>query len=159
MRVLVYPLCAIFSWNTDTCLAMRLCPGPLLLSKSHLSLSISLSLRPTLPSLLSLKSSWPKFTCGYQEELISARIAVHVLTTNFPSVFKSPIKYTSLPPEITPLLVYTHSTLLILTITSNCQPFTVTANHYICTAFYVVIYWTLRSTHFQTPICEGSGKN
>lgn len=65
-RVLVYPFCPISSWNKDTCLELRCCPGLLLESKSHLSLSltVSLSLSPLLHSSLSLDSSCPKFTCG-----------------------------------------------------------------------------------------------
>ena len=52
-RVLVYPLCPIFSWNTNTWLAMRLCPGLWLVSKSHLSLTLSPPLHFSLFHFLS----------------------------------------------------------------------------------------------------------
>ena len=66
--VLVYPLCPTSSWNTDTSLELRFCPALLLESKSHLSLSLYISLSnylsPLFPPSISLLSSCPKFTCG-----------------------------------------------------------------------------------------------
>lgn len=122
-------------------------------------ISYTLSPSPLLPHSLSLKSSCHNATCGDPGWHISARKAVQVFAPIFPSVFQSPIKYTSVRPEITPLLVQIHSTLPVLHLISHCQPFTVTANHSIFIAFYVVRYCTQRSTYFQPPPCEHSSKN
>ena len=107
-RVLVFPLCQISSWNTDNCLRLRLCPGWMLESKSPSSLSVYLYLSQLLPLSLSLKSSCHKFTCGDPGWHISARIVIQVFTQIFPSIFQSPIKYTSGGAKRNHLLVYRH---------------------------------------------------
>lgn len=77
------------SWNADTCLKLRSCPGLLLESKSQLYtsllLSLPLSLYPLSPLLhpFSVESSCPTFTCGDPGKNISARIAVQVLPKFF----------------------------------------------------------------------------
>ena len=64
-----------------------------------------LYLSPFLAPLISLESSCPMFTSGDPGWTISDRIAVQVFTQYFPSVFQSPIKYTTCGPERTPLLI------------------------------------------------------
>ena len=77
-RVIVFPLCQIPSWNIDTCLMLRLCPGLLIGSKSAFSLSFYL--------YLSISLSPPP---GWD---ISSRRAFKVFAQHFPSIFLSCIK-------------------------------------------------------------------
>ena len=41
----------------------------------------------------------------------------------------------------------------------HCQPFTLTDNHPICSAFYMVTDLTPRSTSFQPPTHKGPSEN
>ena len=74
-----------------------------LVSKCHLSLSLSLSLSRLLPPSHALESSSSKVICAGPCCQISARKAVKFVNLDFPSVFQTPIKYESFFPEITPL--------------------------------------------------------
>ena len=147
--------------NTDQGLGMTLCPGMWLVSKSHLSLSLSLShsLSRLLPPSHSLESSSSKVICAGPCCQISARKAVKFVNLDFPSVFQTPIKYKSILPEITPLFVWRYSTLHSAPLSYHSQPFTLTDNHPICTVFYMVTNLTLRSTSFQPPTHKGPSEN
>ena len=138
--------------NTDQGLGMTLCPGMWLVAKSHLSLSLSLShsLSRLLPPSHSLESSSSKVICAGPGWHISARRAVKFFHQDFPSVFQTPIKYESIFPERTPLFVWRYSTSRMVPLSYPCQPFTLTHNHPICTAFYMVTDLTPRSTFFST---------
>ena len=131
---------------------MKLCPGMWLVSESHLSLSLCLS--RLLPPSHSHKASSSKVICAGPRWQISARRAVKFFHQDFPSVFQTPIKYNSIFPEITPLFVWRYSTLRSVPLSYHCQPFTLTDNHPICTAFYMVTDLTARSTSFQPPTHE-----
>lgn len=150
-------MCLIVPGNTDKGLGRKLRPGMWLLSKSHLSLSHSLS--RLLPPSHSLESSSSKVICAGPGWHISARRAVKFFNLDFPSVFQTPIKYESFFPEITPLFVWRYSTLHSVTLSYHCQPFTLTDNNPICTAFYMVTYLTPRSTPFQPPTHKGPSEN
>ena len=147
--------------NTDQGLGMTLCPGMWLVSKSHLSLSLSLShsLSRLLPPSHSLESSSSKVICAGPGWHISARRAVKFFHQDFPSVFQSPIKYETILPEITPLFVWRYPTLHSVPPSYQCQPFTLTHNHPISTAFYMVTDLTPRSTSFQPPAHKGPSEN
>ena len=147
--------------NTDQGLGMTLCPGMWLVSKSHLSLSLSLShsLSRLLPPSHSLESSSSKVICAGPGWHISARRAVKFFHQDFPSVFQSPIKYETILPEITPLFVWRYSTSRMVPLSYHCQPFTLTPNHPICSAFYMVTDLTHRSTSFQPPTHKGPSEN
>ena len=118
-------------------------------SKSHLSLSLSHSLSRLLPPSHALESSSSKVICAGPCCQISARKAVKFVNLDFPSVVQTPIKYESLFPEITPLFVWRYSTLHSVPLSYHCQPFTLTDNHPISTAFYMVTDLTPRSTSFN----------
>ena len=90
---------------------------------------------------------------------ISARRAVKFFHQDFPSVVQTPIKYESLFPEITPLFVWRYSTLHNVPLSYPCQPFTLTDNHLIAIAFYMVTDLTPRSTSFQPPTHKGPSEN
>ena len=130
-------------------------------SKSHLSLSLSLShsLSRLLPPSHSLESSSSKVICAGPGWHISARRAVKFFHQDFPSVVQTPIKYESLFPEITPLFVWRYSTLHNVPLSYPCQPFTLTDNHLIAIAFYMVTDLTPRSTSFQPPTHKGASEN
>jgi len=136
---------------------MKLCPGMWLVSKSHLSLSHSLSW--LLPPSHSLKSSSSKVICAGPGGHSSARRAVKFFNQDLPSVFQTPIKYKSIFPEITTPFVWRYSTLHSVPLSYHCQPFTLTDNHPNCTAFYMVTDLTLRSTSFQPPTHKGPSEN
>ena len=136
---------------------MKLCAGMWLLSESHFSLSHSLS--RLLPPSHALESSSSKVICAGPGWHISARRAVKFFHQDFPSVFQTPIKYESIFPEITPLFVWRYSTLHSVPLSYPCQPFTLTDNHPICTAFYMVTDLTPRSTSFQPPTHKGPSEN
>ena len=142
---------------------MPLRPGMWLVSKYHLSLSLSLSLFLPLSRLLppshSLESSSSKVICAGPGWPISARRAVKVFHQDFPTVFQNPIKYKSIFPEIIPLFVWRHSTLHSVPLSYHCQPFTLTDNHPICSAFYMATDLTPRSTSFQPPTHKGPSEN
>ena len=140
---------------------MKLSPGMWLVSKSHLSLSLSLShsLSWLLPSLHSRESSSSKVVSAGPGWHISARRAVKVFHQDFPSVFQTPIKYESIFPERTPLFVWRYSTSRMVPLSYPCQPFTLTHNHPICTAFYMVTDLTPTSTSFQPPTHKGPSEN
>ena len=125
-------------------LGMTLRPERWLASKSHLSLSLSLSVSHSFSRLLppshSLESSSSMVICAGPGWHISVRRAVQFFNQDFPSVFQIPIKYESSFPEITPLFVWRYSTLHSVPLSYPCQPFTLTDNHPICTAFYMVTY-------------------
>ena len=138
---------------------MKLCPGMWLVSKSHLSLSLSLSVSRLLPPSHSLESSSSKVICDGPGWHISARRAVKFFNPDFPTVFQNPIKYKSIFPEITTPFVWRYSTLHSVPLSYHCQPFTLTHNHPNCTAFYMVTDLTLRSTSFQPPTHKGPSEN
>ena len=119
----------------------------------------SLSLSRLLPPSHSLESSSSKVICAGPGWPISARRAVKVFHQDFPSVFQTPIKYESIFPERTPLFVWRYSTLHSVPLSYPCQPFTLTDNHPICTAFYMVTDLTPRSTSFQPPTHKGPSEN
>ena len=123
-----------------------------------ISHSLSLSLGFFLPSH-SLKSSSSKVICAGPGWHISARRAVKFFHQDFPSVFQSPIKYETILPEITPLFVWRYSTSRMVPLSYHCQPFTLTPNHPICSAFYMVTDLTHRSTSFQPPTHKGPSEN
>ena len=147
--------------NTDQGLGMTLCPGMWLVSKSHLSLSLSLShsLSRLLPPSHSLESSSSKVICAGPGWHLSGRRAVKFFNHDFPSVFQTPIKNESIFPKITPLFVWRYSTLHSVALSYHGQPFTLTDNHPICTAFYMVKDLTHRSTSFQPPTHKGPSEN
>ena len=136
-----------------------------LASISHLCLSLSLSLSVShsfsrlLPASYSLESSSSKVICAGPGWHISARRAVKFFHQDFPSVVQTPIKYESLFPEITPLFVWRYSTLHNVPLSYPCQPFTLTDNHLIAIAFYMVTDLTPRSTSFQPPTHKGPSEN
>ena len=134
---------------------MKQCPGMWLVSKFHLSLSLS----RLLPPSHSLESSSSKVICAGPCCQISARKAVKFVNLDFPSVFQTPIKYKSILPEITPLFVWRYSTLHSAPLSYHSQPFTLTDNHPICTVFYMATNLTLRSTSFQPPTHKGPSEN
>ena len=121
--------------------------------------SLSLSLSWLLPPSHSLESSSSKVICAGPGWPISARRAVKVFHQDFPTVFQNPIKYKSIFPEIIPLFVWRYSTLHSVPLSYPCQPFTLTDNHPICTAFYMVTDLTPRSTSFQPPTHKGPSEN
>jgi len=131
---------------------------PNLISLS-LSLSVSHSFSRLLPPSHSLKSSSSKVICAGPGWHISVRRAFNFFHQDFPSVFQIPIKYESSFPEITPLFVWRYSTLHSVPLSYPCQPFTLTHNHPIGTAFYMVPDLTLRSTSFQPPTHKGPSEN
>ena len=90
---------------------------------------------------------------------ISARRAVKFFHQDFPTVFQTPIKYKRIFPEIISLFVWRYSTLHSVPLSYHCQPFTLTDNHPICTAFYMITYLTPRSTSFQPPTHKGPSEN
>ena len=119
----------------------------------------SLSLSRLLPPSHSLESSSSKFICARPGWHISARRAVKFFNHDFPSVFQTPIKNESIFPKITPLFVWRYSTLHSVALSYHGQPFTLTDNHPICTAFYMVTDLTHRSTSFQPPTHKGPSEN
>ena len=119
----------------------------------------SQSLSRLLPPSHSLKSSSSKVICAGPGWHISVRRAFNFFHQDFPSVFQIPIKYESSFPEITPLFVWRYSTLHSVPLSYPCQPFTLTHNHPIGTAFYMVPDLTLRSTSFQPPTHKGPSEN
>ena len=132
---------------------MKLCAGMWLLSESHFSLS------RLLPPSHALESSSSKVICAGPGWHISARRAVKFFNHDFPSVFQTPIKNESIFPKITPLFVWRYSTLHSVALSYHCQTFTLTDNHPICTAFYMVTDLTHRSTSFQPPTHKGPSEN
>ena len=90
---------------------------------------------------------------------ISATRSVKFFHQDFPSVFQTPIKHKSIFPEIPPLIVRRYSTLHSVPLSYHCQPFTLTDNHPIFTAFYMVPYLTQGSTSFQPPTHKGPSEN
>ena len=137
-----------------------------LVSKCHLSVSLSLSLSLSLSSSHSASSSFTfsriLFIQGY---LCWSRLAYlsqessQILYQVVPSVFQTPIKNDSIFPKITPLFVWRYSTLHSVALSYHGQPFTLTDNHPICTAFYMVTDLTHRSTSFQPPTHKGPSEN
>ena len=116
-----------------------------------ISLSLSHALSRLHPPSHSLVSSSSKVICAGPGWHISATRAVKFFHQDFPSVFQTPIKYEIIFPEITALFLWRYSTLHRVPHSHHCQPFTLTDNHPICTAFYMVTDWTPRSTSFQPP--------
>ena len=129
------------------------------ISSLSLSLSLSHSLSRLLPPSHALESSSSKVNCAGPGWHISARRAVKSFHQDFPSVVQTPIKYESLFPEITPLFVWRYSTLHNVPLSYPCQPFTLTDNHLIAIAFYMVTDLTPRSTSFQPPTHKGPSEN
>ena len=119
----------------------------------------SLSLSRLLPPSHSLESSSSKVICAGPGWHISARRAVKFFHQDFPTVFQTPIKYKSIFPEIISLCVWRYSTLHSVPLSYPCQPFTLTDNHPISTAFYMITYLTPRSTSFQPPTHTGPSEN
>ena len=134
---------------------MKLCPGMWLVSKFHLSLSLS----RLLPPSHSLESSSAKVICAGPGWQISARRAVKFFNRDSPSVFQTPINYKFFAQEVTPLLVWRYFTLHRAPIPYHSQPFTLTDNHPIATAFYMITDLTPRSTSFQPPTHKGPNEN
>ena len=126
---------------------------------SSVSLSLSHSLSRLLPPSHTLESSSSKVICAAPGWHISARRAVKFFNQDFPTVFQNPIQYKSIFPEIIPLFVWRHSTLHSVPLSYHCQPFTLTDNHPICSAFYMVTDLTPRSTSFQPPTHKGPSEN
>lgn len=124
---------------------------------NHNSPSLSLSRLP--PPSHSLESSSSMVICGGPGWHISARRAVQFFHQVVPSVFQTPLKYESIFPEITPLFVWRSSTLHSVPLSYPCQPFTLTDNLPISTAFYMVTDLTPRSTSFQPPTHKGPSEN
>ena len=100
-----------------------------------------------------------KVICAGPGWHISARRAVKFFNQVFPRVVQTPIKYESIFPEIIPLFVWRYSTLHSVPLSYHCQPFTLTDNHPICSAFYMVTDLTPRSTSFQPPTHKGPSEN
>ena len=119
----------------------------------------SLSLSRLLPPSHSLESSSAKVICAGPGWQISARRAVKFFNRDFPSVFQTPINYKFFSQEVTPLLVWRYFTLHRAPIPYHSQPFTLTDNHPISTAFYMVTDLTPRSTSFQPPTHKGPNEN
>ena len=119
----------------------------------------SLSLSRLLPPSYSLQSSSSKVICAGPGWHISARRAVQFFHQDFPSVFQTPIRYKSIILEINTLFVWRYSTLHSVPLCYPCQPFTLTDNHPICTAFYMVTDLTPRPTSFQPPTHRGPSEN
>jgi len=99
------------------------------------SLPLSHSISRLLPPSHALESSSSKVICAGPGWHISARRAVKFFNQEFPTVLQTPIKYESIFPEITPLLVWRYSTLHSVPLSYTCQPFTLTDNHLMATAF------------------------
>ena len=112
-----------------------------------------------LPPSHSLESSSSKVICAGPGWQISARRAVKFFNLDCPSVFQTPINYKFFLQEITPLLVWRYFTLHSAPIPYHSQPFTLTDNHPICTAFYLITDLTPRSTSFQPPTHKGPNEN
>ena len=130
---------------------MKLCPGMWLVSKFPLS--------RLLPPSHSLESSSAKVICAGPGWQISARRAVKFFNLDFPSVFQTPINYKFFSQEVTPLLVWRYFTLHRAPIPYHSQPFTLTDNHPIATAFYMITHLTPRSTSLQPPTHKGPNDN
>jgi len=133
---------------------MKLCPGCGLYPNL-----ISLSLSLLLPPSHSLESSTSKVISAGPCCHIPSRRAVNFFHQDFPSVFQTPIKYESISLEITPLFVWRYSTLHSVPLSYHCQPFTLTDDHPICTAFYMVTDLTHRLTSFPPPTHKGPSEN
>ena len=119
----------------------------------------SLSLSRLLPPSHSLESSSAKVICAGPGWQISARRAVKFFNLDCPSVFQTPINYKFFLQEITPLLVWRYFTLHWAPIPYHSQPFTLTDNQPISTAFYMITDLTPRSTSFQPPTHKGPNDN
>ena len=119
----------------------------------------SLSLSRLLPPSHSLESSSAKVICAGPGWQISARRAVKFFNRDSPSVFQTPINYKFFAQEVTPLLVWRYFTLHRAPIPYHSQPFTLTDNHPLSTAFYMVTDLTPRSTSFQPPTHKGPNDN
>ena len=112
-----------------------------------------------LPPSHSLESSSSKVICAGPGWHTSARRAVKFFNLDCPSVFQTPINYKFFLQEITPLLVWRYFTLHWAPIPYHSQPFTLTDNHLIAIAFYMVTDLTPRSTSFQPPTHKGPNDN
>ena len=119
----------------------------------------SLSLSRLLPPSHSLESSSAKVICAGPGWQISARRAVKFFNRDSPSVFQTPINYKFFAQEVTPLLVWRYFTLHRAPIPYHSQPFTLTDNHPIATAFYMITHLTPRSTSFPPPTHKGPNEN
>ena len=119
----------------------------------------SQSLSRLLPPSHSLESSSSKVICAGPCCQISARKAVKFVNLDFPSVFQTPINYKFFSQEVTPLLVWRYFTLHRAPIPYHSQPFTLTDNHPISTAFYMITHLTPRSTSFPPPTHKGPNEN
>ena len=112
-----------------------------------------------LPPSHSLESSSSKVICAGPGWQISASRAVKFFNLDCPSVFQTPINYKFFLQEITPLLVWRYFTLHWAPIPYHSQPFKLTDNQPISTAFYMITYLTPRSTSFQPPTHKGPNDN
>ena len=121
---------------------------------NHISISLSASSSFTFSRILLIQGYLCWSRLAYLSQESSQR-----LSPNFPTVFQHPIKYKSIFPEITPLFVWRYSTLHSVPLSYPCQPFTLTDNHPICTAFYMVTDLTPTSTSFQPPTHTGPSEN
>ena len=119
----------------------------------------SQSLSRLLPPSHSLESSSAKVICAGPGWQISARRAVKFFNLDFPSVFQTPINYKFFSQDVTPLRVWRYFTLHRAPIPYHSQPFTLTDNHPIATAFYMITHLTPRSTSFPPPTHKGPNEN
>lgn len=160
-RVLVYPLCLISSWNTETSSEMLSCPGLLLESKCPLYLSFylypsfHLSCFPLHTNSFSLESSCLTFSRVDPEWNILARRVVQVFTQNFPSFILCLIKYKSGGPK--ELLCWYRDIPIqpsYPNISYILSSFCWHADHFLCTVLYLVPYLTQRGTTFSCVLYQ-----
>ena len=121
---------------------------------NHISISLSASSSFTFSRILLIQA----YLC-WSRLAFPSRRAVNFFHQDFPSVFQTPIKYESISLEITPLFVWRYFTLHRAPIPYHSQPFTLTDNHPISTAFYMVTDLTPTSTSFQPPTHKGPSEN
>ena len=143
-------MCLIVPGNTDKGLGRKLCPGMWLVSKSHrsLSLSLTLSLGFFLLHILS-NPPHPSLSVLVQVGIPQPGEQSNSFTKFFHQSSKllSNIKHF---PERTTLFLWRISTEQSVPLSYHCQPFTLTDNHPICTTFHMVTDLTPRSTFFST---------
>ena len=123
-----------------------------------LSLSLTLSLGFFLLHILS-NPPHPRLSVQVQVGISQSGEQSISFTKIFHQSSKLPSNMKAFFPEITPLFVWRYSTLHSVPLSYPCQPFTLTHNHPIGTAFYMVPDLTLRSTSFQPPTHKGPSEN
>ena len=151
--MLVFPLCQISSWNTDTTLALRSCPRLLLKSKSPSSLSTFSSFNFSWILLPQVYLWWSWVTQLNQDSTPS----------HYPTFFCHP----SIPYQIYKWWSRKNSSVLLETFQlihpkptlPVVSPSWLPTDHFICTAVYVVPYLQQRSIYFPPHSHESSIKN